>query len=204
MFGYHWWGFDFDFYGDGVSTTNIDNTWHHWAGTYNGTNRVRCLYRDGVLMATNVAAQDFQGTGSLRIGGEPFDDPASFAGVIDDVRIWDVARSQTEIQQNLGHPLSGAEPNLLAYWKFDEGAGSTTADTTGHGFNGSLVNGPTWTNSAVPPDSIPPTLPARVVLSTASNHCQATLTVTASDNSDPYPAVPLAAAGFAAADRPAQ
>ena len=33
MFGYHWFGFDFDFYGDGVSSTNHDAAWHHWAGT---------------------------------------------------------------------------------------------------------------------------------------------------------------------------
>ncbi len=150
MFGYHWFGFDFDFYGDGVATTNIDNAWHHWAGTYNATNRVRCLYRDGVLMASNVAAQDFQGTGPLRIGGEPFDDPASFAGAIDDVRIWNVARSQADIAANLSAPLAGTEPNLLAYWKLDEGAGTTTADATTNGFNGVLVNGPSWTSSSVP------------------------------------------------------
>ena len=150
MFGYHWFGFDFDFYGDGVSTTSIDNAWHHWAGTYNATNRVRCLYRDGVLMASNVAAQDFQGSGPLRIGGEPFDDPASFAGAIDDVRIWNVARSQPDIVATMSSPLTGSESNLLAYWRFDEAAGTTAFDATSNGFNGTLVNGPSWTNSTVP------------------------------------------------------
>jgi hypothetical protein len=33
---------------------------------------------------------------------------------------------------------------LIAYWAFDEGTGSTTADGSGNGKNGTLVNSPTW------------------------------------------------------------
>ena len=35
--------------------------------------------------------------------------------------------------------------NLVAYWKFDEGAGTTTADSSGNGNTGILTNGPLWT-----------------------------------------------------------
>jgi len=38
-------------------------------------------------------------------------------------------------------PASG----LLGYWKFDEGAGTTAADSSGNGNTGTLVNNPTWT-----------------------------------------------------------
>jgi hypothetical protein len=150
MFGYHWFGFDFEFYGDPLTTTNIDNAWHHWAGTYNATNRLRCLYRDGVLMASNVAAQAFEGSGPLRIGGEPFADPASFAGAIDDVRIWNVARSEAEVAAHMSYPLTGAEPNLLAYWKFDEAGGADAFDATTNGYNGTLINGPQRVLSTIP------------------------------------------------------
>lgn len=148
MFGFHWdWvGFVFDFYGDGVTSLNIDNAWHHWAGTYDASTSVQCLYRDGVLLATNVAAQPYQGSGQLYIGREPFDNPACFAGAIDEVRIWNVARSQAEIQADLGHPLTGAEANLIAYWKFDENGGNTAYDSTTNGHNGTLFNGPVWTD----------------------------------------------------------
>ncbi|MBI3332417.1 hypothetical protein HYZ99_05710 [Candidatus Peregrinibacteria bacterium] len=40
-------------------------------------------------------------------------------------------------------PVSTAA--LLGHWKFDEGAGTTTADSTGNGHTGTLENGPTWT-----------------------------------------------------------
>ena len=35
--------------------------------------------------------------------------------------------------------------NLVAYWKFDEGTGTTTADSSGNGNTGTLTNGPLWT-----------------------------------------------------------
>ena len=38
-------------------------------------------------------------------------------------------------------PTSG----LIAYWKFDENTGATTADSSGNGHTGTLTNGPAWT-----------------------------------------------------------
>ena len=34
---------------------------------------------------------------------------------------------------------------LVAYWKFDEGSGTTAADSSGNGNTGTLINGPLWT-----------------------------------------------------------
>jgi hypothetical protein len=36
------------------------------------------------------------------------------------------------------------DPQLLLHWRFDEGAGTTTADATGHGYTGALTAVPTW------------------------------------------------------------
>jgi hypothetical protein len=35
-------------------------------------------------------------------------------------------------------------PNLIAWWKLDEGSGSTTMDSSGHGHAATLANGPAW------------------------------------------------------------
>ena len=154
MFGYHWnWvGFVFDFYGDGVVSLDgyDDPGWHHWAGSYDASTKARHLYRDGLLVASNVALQRYQGSGPLFIGRAPFDDPACFDGGIDEVRIWNVARTAEQIAENMWHPLSGAEPGLMAYWRFDEGTGADTLDATANAFNAVLVNGPSWTNSTLP------------------------------------------------------
>ena len=41
----------------------------------------------------------------------------------------------------------GAQP--VAYWALDEGSGSLASDSSGHGNNGFLLNGPTWTSGNV-------------------------------------------------------
>jgi hypothetical protein len=53
--------------------------------------------------------------------------------------------------------LDGNEPNLVAYWDFDEGAGQTAADVSGHGNNGTLGSSagidaadPCWVESDAP------------------------------------------------------
>jgi hypothetical protein len=37
-----------------------------------------------------------------------------------------------------------ADPNLVGWWRFDEGSGTTTFDSSGHGNDGTLVGGATW------------------------------------------------------------
>jgi len=40
-------------------------------------------------------------------------------------------------------------PGLVAYWKFDEGNGTTASDSSGNGNTGTLINGPLWTAGKV-------------------------------------------------------
>ena len=40
--------------------------------------------------------------------------------------------------------IAQGDPNLVGWWNFDDGSGSTAADSSGLGNNGSLVNGPQW------------------------------------------------------------
>ena len=40
--------------------------------------------------------------------------------------------------------VSKQDSTLVGYWKFDEGNGTTAADSSGNGNDGTLVNGPTW------------------------------------------------------------
>jgi len=43
--------------------------------------------------------------------------------------------------------LFAADPNLVAWYKLDDGAGLSAIDASGLGNTGTLVNGPVWTNS---------------------------------------------------------
>ncbi len=73
------------------------------------------------------------------LGGDRFD------GVIDEVRLWTVARTQSQIQACMGQELSFTVPGdcyvdpsiLKGYWRFNEGEGYTTsADISGGGSSG--------------------------------------------------------------------
>src|SRR6185436_16199255 len=50
-----------------------------------------------------------------------------FNGLFDELRVWNVARSATDIKNNYNKPAVGNEAGLVGYWKFDDAAGSTTA-----------------------------------------------------------------------------
>ena len=64
--------------------------------------------------------------------------------IIDEVRIWKGARNQLQVQYDMTHTLTGSEPNLQNYWKFDEGAGVVAVDQTGNGANGSIIGGASY------------------------------------------------------------
>ena len=66
-----------------------------------------------------------------------------FLGELDEIRLWKVARTQAEIQAHQWLGLTGLtalENGLEAYWRFDETSGTTVADATGHGYNGTINN----------------------------------------------------------------
>src|SRR5439155_19228199 len=60
-----------------------------------------------------------------------------FKGAIDEVEIWNAARSQAAIQGDMFRKLTGSEPGLAAYWRFEEN-GASVQDLTGHGNSGYL------------------------------------------------------------------
>jgi hypothetical protein len=71
------------------------------------------------------------------------DNPASsFNGQLDELRLWNVDRSQTEIEKNMQQTLTGLEYGLIGYWQFDECMGGRARDRLGK-HDGSL-SGSRW------------------------------------------------------------
>ncbi len=78
-----------------------------------------------------------------------------FKGAIDEVRVWNVARSANEIRADMTHRLRGDETGLAGYWPLDEGAGDTAQDLSSAGNHATLGGGnpdnqPTWIESFTP------------------------------------------------------
>jgi hypothetical protein len=132
------------------STTTVStNTTYHIAGVKEGTTLK--LYIDGVLNNTGFTDPGaVNPINPLRIGTNlDVGVPAYFNGKIDEVRLWNVARTATEIQGNFDNELFGNEPNLVAYYKYNEGAGNTFTDSSPNNNNGTLIGGYSWISGLI-------------------------------------------------------
>lgn len=54
------------------------------------------------------------------------------------------AGNRATLITNRSAMASAPQSNIVARWKFDEGAGNATEDFTGNGSNGALINSPVW------------------------------------------------------------
>lgn len=138
------------------STDIKDNTWHHIAATYDGSNTLNNIhiYIDGVdygstSLSTASISADITNTGNCNIGSYDASGSPSeyFLGELDDIRIWGVSRTCSEIKSTMNHELVGNETNLVAYYQFNQGvpnannSGITTLnDLTTNALNGTLNN----------------------------------------------------------------
>ena len=119
-----------------ATLTNVLNpdAWNHISQTYDGTRFT--IFINGVEEFTT---DDFAGRtpaepDSIRMRGNP--------GAIDELRVWNTARSQAEIQKSMLETLTGTESGLVGYWQFEEDAAvsSDMLDRTGRGSHLQSVN----------------------------------------------------------------
>lgn len=110
--------------------------WYHLAGTYDGGGI--SVFVNGVQIKSEPSSgQMYIDKSDLFIGkGDPeFSFGEYFHGAVDEIRIWNVSRSQKQIQAAMNTPLTGKEEGLVAYWNFD---GGTAKDLSPHRNNGEL------------------------------------------------------------------
>jgi hypothetical protein len=140
------------------STTLKTNRWYHLA--YVRTESEVTLYLNGKVEI--VASGSDAGSADKFILGtlEPSLGTYSFSGTMDEVRLWNDARSQEEIQANKDKELNGTENDLLVYYDFNNGTDTTVADKAGSNNNATLFNmdGTNWsveTSFRDPVDELP-------------------------------------------------
>ncbi|HEX9077832.1 MAG TPA: LamG-like jellyroll fold domain-containing protein, partial [Anaerolineae bacterium] len=164
----------FDEYGNGlnhqiagVTTILPDGVWHHAATAYDSTSAIWNLYLDGrleavarvsvtqpVLPRSNsiqyaalATTLNSCGTPGGTCGGSNSGPPGYFAGVLDEARVWNIARTQMQIQSTLNQEV-GPDSHLIGHWSMNEGQGTLVSDTSGTSHNGTTVNGPAWVQGA--------------------------------------------------------
>jgi len=126
-------------------------SWAHVAVTKAGGNFT--LYVGGAQVASFTATGPIAHGGPavpFRIGarvapdGTTADD--SFTGPVDEVRLWSTALAGADIVANMTRTVSPSAPGLLAYWRFDEGAGTLAGDEEGS-HPGTMVGPARWVTS---------------------------------------------------------
>lgn len=142
----------FDTWADGLSpiaiatapaNTPAVGTWHHVAFVFDGTNQI--MYIDGVAVTTTPTGGAVNNSATFASGlviGARYTQNTQFTPTaFEDVRIWNVARTSAELNAYMSANLSGTESGLLAYYRFEDGAGSSTVtDLTGNGNTLTMYN----------------------------------------------------------------
>ncbi|HAI83670.1 MAG TPA: hypothetical protein DCL43_08385, partial [Chitinophagaceae bacterium] len=121
------------------------NEWQHIAFVFNDAADSVKIFRNGI----EVAGARY--TGTITGGSHNFTLSESgvekFGGAMDEVRIWNVARTQAQIQANMSTTVSTSSSGLVAYYGFNQGTAggtntgvTTLTDLTSNALNGTLYN----------------------------------------------------------------
>ncbi len=117
------------------------NMWHHYAWVFSTATQSFVLYVDGVRQALSIYSQNGSGTYAgdssynLVAGARSADKAIPMSGSIDDVKIYNYARTPAQIawDYNRGEPV--------AWYKFNECTGTNIHDSSGNNLTGTLATG---------------------------------------------------------------
>tara|TARA_Y100001936_G_scaffold40665_1_gene39208 strand:+ start:7215 stop:15041 length:7827 start_codon:yes stop_codon:yes gene_type:complete len=114
--------------------------WYHLAVSYNGSTLESSLYKklDGTLdeQSASATASTAFSEGQIVFGEQAntLTDGDDLDGILDEIRFWTVAKDSFQIARNRNRSLQKSDTggervdDLLAYWKMDEGLGTSAYD----------------------------------------------------------------------------
>ncbi|MCX5420766.1 LamG-like jellyroll fold domain-containing protein [Streptomyces sp. NBC_00078] len=121
---------------DGTASPS-SGTWYHLVGVDDVAAGTLRLYVDGKAQGTAAYTTAWKAAGHTEIGRGLWSGAATdfVNGSVDDVRFYSGAMTAAEV----------AAVNEPAHWAFDEGSGTTAADSTGNGHTATLGSAAAWT-----------------------------------------------------------
>lgn len=124
--------------------------WYHLAFTYDGSNLK--LYVDGKLDFIYPHANPGEAFSFKQITfANPTKSQYSLKGKVSELRVWSVARSQAEIENNM-YVVSPDSPGLEIYWKCNEGSGTQIIDHSKNLRHGTMKMEASWEEGVRFPD----------------------------------------------------
>lgn len=128
--------------------TLLPNVWYHVAVTYDAATTTMKLYKDGALVASNSTVPAITLGNVLFIGNYNAGSGAyGVYGDLDEVRIWNYARTASEIAFTYNCTVPPNSPGLTLYYDFEQGIANGTntgitaiTDRTSNGNDATLYN----------------------------------------------------------------
>lgn len=121
------------------------NTWYHVAFSYDGS--VESILINGVVdtsFSTSGIVSTSQYVENISIGAYSYNNHSQHGtflnGILDEVRIWNIGRTASQIQTTMNSELSGTEAGLVGYWKFE----GDVLDTSPNGNHGTTFGNPVF------------------------------------------------------------
>ena len=126
---------------DLTSNKNITwGKWHYISATFDDSSKQKNIYLDGVSVGNTIVTNSI--SYSQGVFAIPYSSGSMASGFVDDVRIYDYARTPAQIvyDYNKGAPI--------AHWKLDECQGLTAFDSSGSGYTGAISIGPSGSQTS--------------------------------------------------------
>lgn len=126
-----------------------NNVWYHIACVNNSITGKTYIYVNGGLdssfdnlgQSTTIESNHNNG---VRFCGEEDNDSYMRSNIQGaEIRLWSVARTAAEIQNNM-YGVDPTTEGLVGYWRANEGSGSEVKDQTGNGHDAVLFGTPKW------------------------------------------------------------
>ena len=131
-----------------AAIVNNSVTWTHLAATYDAASQELKLFVNATQVADRVCSENPRASGIgpvvQRIG-------QAFNGMLDEVRIWDVSRSLESLASARDRSLSGSEPGLVAYYRFDDNTRWVASPTVVGVSGNNITNGASAVDPAISP-----------------------------------------------------
>ena len=124
------------------SGVSVGSGWAFLTATYDGTTMK--FYVNGVQKGGNLDASAHKNTTEpMRIGAGKTEDTVPeyyFNGKIDEIRIWNDVRTQSEIREYMHKEVASDESGLVANYRMSDGSGTSLADDSDNIYTGTLTN----------------------------------------------------------------
>ena len=123
--------------------------WYHLALTFDDTTDTQTIYVNGVPVSIGMVTLSIAYAEHPFLIGAGLSRNVTFPGAIDEVRIWNVARTGDQIRAEMFRIPSANEVGLIASYSFEESSNANVLDNSGNGNHGAFTSTPFYVNSGI-------------------------------------------------------